>query len=434
MGPNPGTNTVTVSVAGIQEGQTFTAEGIRVPKTLEIVSGDSQEGQPGAALENPFIAEVRDQSDNPLPGVEVTFSVSSGGGTLSVTGVTTNANGRAESTLTLGPNPGTNTVTVSVTGIEEIQTFTGEGIRVAKTLNVISGNNQQGQPGAALDNPFVVEVRDRTGKPLPGVQVSFTVTNGDGMLSTNNTETDANGRAESTLTLGPNPGTNTITVSVTGIQETQTVTANAELPPIPQDVNGDDVVNILDLVSVASVLGEAGQDLMADVNGDGIVNILDLVLVAGALGDAAAAPSAWYRDLERDFLSPSLSTRLIAPTTADVRRWLAQAETLDLTDATSLQGVVFLEQLLAALTPKETALLPNYPNPFNPETWIPYRLAEDAVVTLTIYNSSGALVRRLELGHQSAGFYTSRGKAAYWDGRNNFGEGVAVACISITCP
>ena len=89
-----------------------------------------------------------------------------------------------------------------------------------------------------------------------------------------------------------------------------------------------------------------------------------------------------------------------------------------------------LEELLQALAelgaiPEATALLPNYPNPFNPETWIPYHLATDAEVILTIHDVRGVLVRELALGHQSAGVYESRGRAAYWDGRNNSGEKVA---------
>ena len=168
LGPAPGTNTVTVAVTGIQEGQTFTAEGIGVPKTLEIVSGDDQEGLPGAALDKAFVVEVRNQSDKPLPAVQVTFSVTNGGGTLSATSVTTDANGRAESRLTLGPNPGTNTVTVSVAGITQAETFNAEGVRIPKTLEIVSGENQEGLPGEALAKPFVVEVRDQSGEPLPG--------------------------------------------------------------------------------------------------------------------------------------------------------------------------------------------------------------------------------------------------------------------------
>ena len=73
----------------------------------------------------------------------------------------------------------------------------------------------------------------------------------------------------------------------------------------------------------------------------------------------------------------------------------------------------------------ENTLLANYPNPFNPETWIPYQLSEPADVSVSIYAVDGRLVRRLELGHQSAGVYRSRSRAAYWDGRNEFGECVA---------
>ena len=113
------------------------------------------------------------------------------------------------------------------------------------------------------------------------------------------TTTGSNGRTESILTLGPNPGTNTVEVGVRGIQEKQSVSAIAELPPIPQDVNRDDVVNILDLVFVASALGDEGQGLVADVNADGVVNILDLVSVAGALGDVAAAPSSHSQSTSR---------------------------------------------------------------------------------------------------------------------------------------
>ena len=177
------------------------------------------------------------------------------------------------------------------------------------------------------------------------------------------------------------------------------------------DVNGDGTVNIADLVLVAGALGKTGQNA-ADVNGDGIVNIADLVLVAGALGNNAAAPSLHPQSL--DML-----------TTADVKMWLSQAQQLNLTDTTSQRGILFLQQLLVALTPKETALLANYPNPFNPETWIPYHLATAADVTLRIYAIDGQVVRTLALGHQPAGMYQSRSRAAYWDGKNAFGEKVA---------
>ena len=143
--------------------------------------------------------------------------------------------------------------------------------------------------------------------------------------------------------------------------------------PLLGDVNRDGVVNIADLVLVGSSFTQRvpGEGNPADVNESGVVNIVDLVLVAGALSDAAAAPSVH-------------SQKLAMLTAAEVQGWLTQAQGLALTDATSQRGILFLEQLLAALTPKETTLLSNYPNPFNPETWIPYHLAYAVDVTLTI--------------------------------------------------
>ncbi len=178
------------------------------------------------------------------------------------------------------------------------------------------------------------------------------------------------------------------------------------------DVNGDGVVNVQDLVLVSSRLEEAGEHA-ADVNDDGVVNIQDLVLVAGALGDAAAAPSAYH----------AASAEL--PSRARVEQWLAAAYRVPRTDARLLRGIDWLEHLLAALPPEETALLANYPNPFNPETWMPYQLSEPAAVTVRIYSVEGGLVRTLVLGHQPAGMYHRKSRAAYWDGRNAQGEKVA---------
>ena len=181
-------------------------------------------------------------------------------------------------------------------------------------------------------------------------------------------------------------------------------------PENPADVNGDGAVNILDLVVVAQAISTGVGE--GDVSGDGVVNVFDLVQVAAAIGGGGAAPSA-----------NSLNLSIISA--ADVERWLAAAQDFGVGDANFQRGIRFLEGLLAALTPKETTLLPNYPNPFNPETWIPYRLAREAEVAITIYDTKGSPVRRLALGNQAAGYYAERGKAAYWDGRNEDGETVA---------
>ena len=177
------------------------------------------------------------------------------------------------------------------------------------------------------------------------------------------------------------------------------------------DVNGDGVVSLQDLTIVATHFGKISEN-QADVNGDGVVDIKDLLLVAGGLNAVAAAPSAYPL---------SISTL----TAEDIQIWLSQTQQLNLSSTDYQKGIAVLQQLLTAFTPKETVLLPNYPNPFNPETWIPYQLATPSEVTIAIYGVDGQLVRTLELGHQSAGVYTSRSRAVYWDGRNSVGERVA---------
>ena len=286
--------------------------------------------------------------------------------------------------------------------------------RTHPALLKISGDNQKGASFAPLSQPFVVEAQDENGSALTGISVRFAVTTGGGALSTTITRTDENGRAQSTLTLGPNLGTNAVSVSATGIEGTVTFHAisDTESPPITADVNNDGSVNILDLVVIASALGNQGQNLAADVSGDGVVNILDLILVAGMFDDAAAAPAAHAQVPE-------------TLTAVEVQGWLTDARALEVRDAITKRGFVVLEQLLVSLTPTETELLANYPNPFNPETWIPYRLAEDAFVTLTIYDGSGRVVRTLDVGHRIASAYENRSKAIYWDGRNGLGEQVA---------
>lgn len=180
----------------------------------------------------------------------------------------------------------------------------------------------------------------------------------------------------------------------------------------PWDVNGDGSVDILDLSFVAARFGQKDQT-EADINGDGVVDIKDLITVASGMGRGAAAPIGYQRNIKE------------ALTKATVQQWLTQALQLNLTDPTSQRGILFLEYLLTLLTPKETALLPNYPNPFNPETWIPYQLTQPANITISIYTVDGTVIRTLDLGHRPSGIYHDKTRAAYWDGKNSVGEFVA---------
>ena len=284
----------------------------------------------------------------------------------------------------------------AVAGYQFIVRFDPTALRYVE-----SGNGEYLPTGAFFVQPVVN--RDR-------VELAATalagVSNGDGTLATITFEVMA--VKPSTLTLSEplfaDDQGNTSLPRVEGGEIT-------EPPELKGDVNADGVVNIQDLVLVASSFGETGEN-SADINADGVVNIADLVLVAGALDATAAAPSIQAESL-----------KLL--TAADVREWLSQAHRLNGSHVDYQRGLLVLEQLLAALAPKETLLLPNYPNPFNPETWIPYQLAKPADVTLTIYAVNGKVVRRLVLGHQLAGVYQSKSRAAYWDGRNVLGEPVA---------
>ena len=226
-------------------------------------------------------------------------------------------------------------------------------------------------------------------------------------------------------------------------------------PPVdePLDVNGDGRVTVIDLAIVALFYGTqvpAGFSFSADVNADGVVNILDLTAVAGGIDAAsnkgsgfsfedveevlsavaeqaadieAAAAAPMQFNTRQTVLSGGIAYHNVADALADVRA-------LQVSDVNLSKRLTVLKEFLHLLTemgtiPETTTLLPNYPNPFNPETWIPYHLAKDAEVIVRIYNVSGDVVRELILGHQAAGVYESRGRAAYWDGRNQIGEKVA---------
>ena len=177
------------------------------------------------------------------------------------------------------------------------------------------------------------------------------------------------------------------------------------------DVNKDDTVDNTDAGLVIDALGT--NNARYDVNGDGAVDFLDVVLVFDNRDDNVAG-------------APTIVGMKLSAVQIDIIQ-----EQVDLLIATNdrspsaMRVLVYLQQLLVTARPEKTQLFANYPNPFNPETWIPYELATDTHVKITIYNTQGVVIRTLQFGHQSAGYYTDRDRAAYWDGRNALGEQVA---------
>ena len=164
---------------------------------------------------------------------------------------------------------------------------------------------------------------------------------------------------------------------------------------------------------MASQFGQTGGPLSSDVNGDGTVDFFDLVRVASHFGEEAVGTA------------PPGVDEAITQSPERVRQALAELETMGERSPGVEIAIAFLHAWLANPPVTETKLLPNYPNPFNPETWIPYQLATDAEVQVRIYSLTGELVRTLDVGKRAAGVYLSRACAAYWDGTDSRKEPVA---------
>ena len=201
---------------------------------------------------------------------------------------------------------------------------------------------------------------------------------------------------------------NSITAPTATTTTTKTTTARSKY-----DVNGDGVVDGKDKVLVLEAVMAGTYVAKYDVNDDKKLDILDYVLVDVEVDSGAAG-------------APALLGMKMTAAQVDILQ-----EQIDLLIATgdrspdAMRILIYLQQLIATARPEKTQLLANYPNPFNPETWIPYELADATQVKITIYNAQGVVIRTLQLGQQSAGYYTDRDRAAYWDGRNALGEQVA---------
>ena len=551
-----GTIRIAASVEGVASRAVFTITAGAPAASLTKVSGDSQSGTPGNALTNPFVVEVKDADGETIEGIPVTFSVTAGGGSLSETSATTNANGRASTTLTLGSRTGVNSVQASVPGVdpvtfstsiepkvlvaaanrpvlywsdggtvyqlagatttkvaESVNGFAVGGGKVywttqtgpsagsihsanldgtgATTLNSImavpmgiavdtansklywtnsrgrvqSGNlngksiqnlvqNRTSPTDLVLGGGYIYWIEDgnsirrapmtgqRTvtdvavnldtvgGLAVGGSKVYWTEQTGASSGTVNGADldgtnfstlatllaapmgiavdtaggklywTNSRGRVQSAnrdgskirnvveglispskLVIG---GANTAVVA----QQQPTKPASTAKDTSAYDVNGDGTVDNIDAGLVADALGTSNAKY--DVNGDGTVNFLDLLLVFDNRDETAGSP-------------PLVGLKMTA-TQVEVLQ-----EQIDLLIATNdrspaaMRTLVYLQQLLATARPEKTQLLANYPNPFNPETWIPYTLATDTEVRLTIYDAQGVVIRTLQIGHQAAG-------------------------------
>jgi len=552
--------------------------------SIQIVSGNNQSGDPGTELDDPLVVEVLDDRNDPVSGVTVSFSVTAGGGSLSSTSVTTNSRGRAQTDLTLGDDPGRNSVRASVSGVSERVTFTatakdpappepdirlpagqradtywintdsgtihrlvgnsveniapsvqnvvslvatnnglfwvertssssgrirrsnlnGGNIQLIRSLTTapagltidsvnaklyvttergkiqsinVDGSQYESNLIVGLDTPADIAIDTGSGKifwitergtvhyanvdgsgetqfasgynTLGGIAVGagkvyWTEETSDDAGKIHSADLDGRNIEELRETKGVPYGisfdanennvywTDSRGRIIQGSKNASKIRAvvkdlvslgdisvpSGTTPTRPPgtfskyDVNKDGVVDNTDAALVADALGETNpENARLDVNGDGRVNFLDLLLVFDNRDDTNAAPVSVAK-------LPKVSRE-------EVQKQIDLLIASNNDSLTAQHTLTYLQSLLEVVSPERTRLLANYPNPFNPETWIPYQLATDSDVQITIYNTTGNAVRTLKLGHQSEGYYTDQSRAAYWDGRNGIGEQVA---------
>ena len=418
LGSASGTNTVTATVthAGRTLTQTFTAN--RPPTFTSAATFSVAENTPATTTVGTVVATDADSADSitgyTLSGADsATFSITNAGvltfnaspdydtpGDL-VSTDPANAAGNNEYILVVTATSGsgarqltaTQTLTITVTDVNEApeQPAPPTVATVAATPTSLSVN----WTAATNTGPAITayNLRYRKSSEVSWTSASYA------------------GTAISTTLTGLSPGTSYEVQVLAKNREgdgpwSESGTGTTAYQAEDIDRSGD--VDINDLVSVISNFGSASPG-RNDVDSDGDVDAADIRAVFAALVAAnAGAPSH------------------LTHTAKMLQDYVRQAEQRGMLDANFQRGLAVLEALLEPfLIPDETALLRNYPNPFNPETWIPYQLAKSSDVTFSIYSVDGRLVRTLSLGYQAAGVYRHRSRAAYWDGRNALGEPVA---------
>ena len=489
------------------------------PSKLVKISGDDQEGTPGTTLKDAFVVEVLNEKGDPVSEAPVKFTITTGGGRLSATRATTDSEGRAETTLTLGGTQGINRVRVNVAGVtgvgfhahiepvvrvatanRPVMYWIADGIlyrlvdtkaeRIAEDVNGVvvsdgaiywtaqtgrsSGTihraNLDGSGATVLTSILSVPIGiavDTAGRKLYWTnsrgRVQRAALDGSGIK---NVVEDLSNPSHIALRNGyiywTEGGDSIHRVKMNGQEVVEDVatdldgvgglavgaeklywteqTGKSSGTIMSANLDGTAFETLTSILSVpiGIAVDAAGHKLYwtnsrgriqrATLNGTYIQNVVEGLMAPSALiigGENRAtaismAPSAGAAG------APRLVGRQLSG--AEVERLQAELDLLlamqDRSPST-LRRLAYLQQLLAAARPVQTRLLANYPNPFNPETWIPYELATDTEVEITIYNTQGVVIRTLPLGHQSAGYYTSRSRAAYWDGRNALGESVA---------
>jgi plastocyanin len=199
------------------------------PTTLVAISGDGQRVAVRGTVVEPFVVKVTDDAGNPIGGVDVTWEVAAGAGSLSATSIRTDPSGRAAVVLTAGDTEGANTVTASVPGLAGSPvTFTATALEPSG-IAIVAGNGQTARVAQPLRDSLVVRVTASDGGTLPGATIAWVVSAGGGRFSNPTTPTGSDGRAATVYTLGNFPVTNVVTATVASTALTSTFTAAATI-------------------------------------------------------------------------------------------------------------------------------------------------------------------------------------------------------------
>ena len=339
------------------------------------------------------------ESFSDLDGQKLTFTAASADASVAVVSMS----GSVATVTPVGVGETTATIVASDGSLTAIQSI---GVTVTAAPNR--------SPVAVGTIPGLQLANDGLTKSV-NVAASFSDPDGDALnyeavsLNTGMATVDVLGTVVTVTPVGDGRTTVSVTASDSaGLTATQTI-------PVEVTPANNAPVAIGSLEAVTLKVGESslGVDVssaFSDRDGD--------VLTYAALSSDDGIVTAQVSGNKVFIASSSVGAASVAVVARDASG-LTAMQTIPVTVEASGSGLV------SSLPAKQIELLPNYPSPFNPDTWIPFRLARETNVTVTIYDASGVLVRTFELGHLSAGSYESKGKAVYWDGRNDFGELVA---------
>ena len=198
---------------------------------VRAVSGDGQTAPPRTTLPQDLVIEVVDEAGNAVVGAAVTWVVTAGGGAVDPTTGTTDADGRAATTWTLGASAGANTVQAIVSGVGQVEFNATAAAGSASDIIIVSGDDQTGPAGAPLPSSLVVQVLDDDENPVGGVTVRWSVESGGGSVSPASVSTGADGRASTAWTLGPRTGNQRVEASAPGAGSVRFEATSTAGPP-----------------------------------------------------------------------------------------------------------------------------------------------------------------------------------------------------------